>query len=65
MWKIGDSGELRYLGGGSPVTRRAGQDATAEGDHPPAPVGDREHEPIAEAVVGPPPRAPSHDESDG
>ena len=42
----GVSGEFRYLG--SPLP----EDAAAEGDHPPARIADREHQPAAEAVIG-------------
>src|SRR5207249_5058239 len=48
--------------------RSLGQDAAAEGDHPTAPVRDREHHPLAEAVEHPGaavgPIAP-HDEPGG
>ena len=47
MWKSGVSGEFRYFAGTSALSARP-----AEGDHPPAQVGDREHDPVAEAVVG-------------
>ena len=47
MWKSGVSGELRYLAGDVLLQR-----AAAEGDDAAAQVGDREHDAVAEAVVG-------------
>ncbi len=42
-------GAVQILGLGGGIERTA-----AEGDHPPAGVGDREHDAVAEAVVGRP-----------
>ena len=57
-------GGVEVLGRWVAGAHGARQDAPAECDHPTAPVGDREHDAIAEAIVS---RAgsPSHDESDG